>query len=343
MALFRKSVPVNAPEDLVLDRCWSDPDLDRLADLLESPDPEPAAKAAAALDLLLAVQDDPERLVQVQDAAGHRLADHLEAVGALVAATPSGPVRAQALALHGFCTAVAAWNVRGGGWASTVGEDAAVVFQRMLEQADEIGRLALEEQPDHAGAGVLRLATARGLGMPSDEWWHRFDVARRARSTLYPAHVHMMTALCQKWYGNHDLMFDFARRTADEAPPGDPVGAVLALAHAEFFLWVAAREDGSKYQRSFTISEARRAERERMAAASDRWLGAGPAAPGHPRAAEAHQVFGWFFQALGTPDPRAKTHLAHGTRRVASLPWSYLGGDRRAAYLKVLAEAKVMV
>ena len=120
--------------------------------------------------------------------------------------------------------------------ATTVSEESFQSFHEVLEEADDVGRAALDLDPSNPGAACARLTSGRGLGLPADEWWHRFDVGRRARSTLFPAHHHMLQALCKKWYGSHEMMLDFARRVAREAPVGDPVGVMLAEAHAEYLI-----------------------------------------------------------------------------------------------------------
>ena len=193
-------------------------------------------------------------------------------------------------------------------------------FHEVLEEADDVGRAALDLDPSNPGAACARLTSGRGLGLPADEWWHRFDVGRRARSTLFPAHHHMLQALCKKWYGSHEMMLDFARRVAREAPVGDPVGVMLAEAHAEYLI-----EEGT----ALVSPE----DQELLAFASQQWVSGGETALRHPRALEAHQLFGWAFRK-SHPELRA-FHMARATGRLASLPWNYLK-DGEKAYRELL-------
>ena len=117
-------------------------------------------------------------------------------------------------------------------------------------------------------------------------------------------------------------MFDFARRVAQEAPVGDPVGAMLALAHAEYLV-----EEGK------ALVEPQ--DQALLVHASQQWVAGGEAAMRHPRALEAHQLFGWAFRS-SNPDLR-HFHLSRGTGRMNWAPWDYLK-DGEKAYRELLAK-----
>ncbi|MDQ1304887.1 MAG: hypothetical protein QG671_715 [Actinomycetota bacterium] len=244
------------------------------------------------------------------------------------ATAPTGDKQADAdaRALLSTVLVAGAWAVRGGGRAGTVSQDAARTFHTMLDDADEVGYQALELQPGHPVAGVARLDSARGLGISGEEFWSRFEVATQNRPTLYAAHASMLQALCKKWSGNAELMFDFARRTAANAPVGDPVGAMLAIAHVENLLEVQG-----------TLSvPAEDLELARYAA--DRWVAGGEELmEAHPYAPAAHQLFGWLLR--GNPE-RLRFHFSRSRERIAFLPWAYLDGEDDA-YRSLLAKAGI--
>ena len=223
---------------LVHDRCWSDPALDALHAAATDPAHPTSARVAWVLRHLAAVRQYPERQVVAAKAVSEALAADLDGVRAATAPTGDKQADADARALLSTVLVAGAWAVRGGGRAGTVSQDAARTFHTMLDDADEVGYQALELQPGHPVAGVARLDSARGLGISGEEFWSRFEVATQNRPTLYAAHASMLQALCKKWSGNAELMFDFARRTAANAPVGDPVGAMLAIAHVENLLEV---------------------------------------------------------------------------------------------------------
>ncbi len=304
-------------------RCWLDPRLDALADYLEQPG-RPADRVAAALSAIAEHRDDPERRVQVTTAAAERLVDLTETTGEL---DEQARGSADGMSLLARALAFAAWKARGSGYGSGVGEDAAERFFRHLSQSGVVADAALATEPGHPAAAVTRLIAARGLGLGGEELAQRFAVARQVRPTLFAAHAQYLQAICEKWRGSHRQMLDFARAVAAQAPAGDPVGSVLAVAWAELDL---AGEDGRG------IGADRRADQTLAAEAAARWVSGGEAALAHPYAVEAHQHFGWF---LGADAARAAFHLSRTGGRISALPWDYQRGGT-AAYQRAYATAQ---
>ena len=322
---------------MISDRCWAFPELDRLADHLDADTVATPAKVDATLALLAASRPDPERAVMAGSAAAEQLlGDHEVVVAGLLARADAEGVddadAADALGLAAQVLVGAAWQVRGAKRAQYVGEEAWPVFHRMLAEADEVGRTALLRRPGDPLAAFSRLGTGLGLGLPAEEWWPRFDVARRARPTLFPAHWVMLQASCSKWYGSNDSAIDFARTTAEQAPPGDPVTAMLPLAHLE--LWAEERwsrgdpmEPGWRQEqitRDLPLVE--HCSRQFLAADAE----AAAAGARHPRAPEAHQFFGWLLWQQN--HAAAGAHLAAAEGRMAKTPWAsyYQDGGQQA-------------
>ena len=50
-----------------------------------------------------------------------------------------------------------------------------------------------------------------------DEFWHRFEVSRALRPTMYPSHSAVLPVLTKDGHGSHEQMFDFARRAAAQS------------------------------------------------------------------------------------------------------------------------------
>jgi hypothetical protein len=308
---------------VITGRCWLDPALDVAVEAVRAADGlGTEQRIDAALAHLAAVRDDPERLARANQEFADGLAGSLDELRERARTLRAGPEAADARALLARALVVAAWDRRGPGWAADVPDDVWKPFRVLLEEADEAAYDALERSGDHAGAAASRMVSALGLGLPRDEWWHRFEVARRAKPTLWPAHASMLSALCAKWYGNDELMWDFARRTVAQAPAGDPVVAVLPIAHLEQLL---------SYSRAQTPDAARRwandlrTGADDLAAAGARWAGAGTPPP-HPMAYQSHQLFGYALTMAGDK-PRARSHYTAGSRRLGGLPWDFVGGD----------------
>jgi hypothetical protein len=310
-------------DDVTVDRCYDDPELDAARDVVADAARPREERAATALRLVVQRRADTERQLLAQDVlslAGHDLADELERQ----AGDPSlaGEDSSDALGMAAATRVAAAWQVRGRGMADTVGDEAARTFQAMLEVADDLALSGLRAVPDSPGCGLARLVSGRGRGVPYDELVHRSEVARRRDPLCVPAHLQTLQAVCEKWYGSHESMFDLVRQTLAVAPPGHPVTAVLPVAHLEY------RASGERDADA-------RAERDlaQVAPLSSALLAGDDR---HPRAQEAHDAFGWFYAAVGQKR-QARAHLERvGTR--PSWLWSYLDEDPRASFVAVLKE-----
>ena len=342
MALFKRPPAASSPAEpppypVFPDFAWNDPGTDTLATFTRDDARPRGERLAAALDRMKATRQDPERMLLAHSRAADLGGAHPEPLGELTALLEAGPLasadpldRADGLAVLAYATVHAAWEVRGSGRAATVERDAWPVFHAMAEQADELGQQALELVPDHPCAAVTRMWSGMALGLQPAEWRHRFEVARRRRPTLYSAHTGMLQAMCRKWYGSHEAMFGFAREVAENAPPGDPVSAVLPYAHVEYWLDI---EDDDEMKR------ARSEDATLVARVSDTWL-SGPGGHDHPQVVEAHQLFGWFFVVTGDK-ARANLHLSRTGGRISSMPWDYYGSRNVHWYRVCLKGANV--
>ena len=302
---------------MVIEDSTGDVALDAVFETVDDAGAPVAARIDAALAHLATVRSDPEQHVVAGSVLAGSLRPELDALRSRVRAVRTGPEAAELRGLLCGALVSAAWEIRGGGWAKNVAPDVWDPFRKLMEEADEVGYAALELVPDHAHAGCARMMTGLGLGLPQQEWWHRFKVARRSRPTLYPAHWFMLSALCAKWYGSDELMWEFGRATAGQAPPGDPVTAMLALAHYEHLISLKRQELPSREAARIWTGRIR-SDLPELTAAADRWL-QGPAVA-HPRDFEAHQLFGFVFHA-GDEDDLARRHLERGTLRPALVPW----------------------
>jgi len=325
---------------VVPDRCWEFPELDQLASYLADPQVAVPAKVEGALSLMAWARWSAERAVLVGCAAADTFAStHDAALGELTARAHAGEPEdaADALGLAAQMLVVSAWRVRTGARADDVPKAVWPHFHRLLEGADELGQQALLLRPGDPLAAVARLTSGRGLGLPPDEWWPRFEVARKAEPTLFPGHAQMLQALCLKWYGSHDTLLDFARTTAEQAPAGEPVTAMLPLAHLE--LWLAADTVDVSWRREQVRRDLPLIDHcSRAFLTADAQSLAEGSRRRHPRTPEAHQLFGWMLWREN--HPAAATHLARARGRRSELPWDYYP-DAEATFRRALAETGV--
>jgi hypothetical protein len=155
------------------------------------------------------------------------------------AAEPANP---DAQVLRARSLIARAWEVRGGGWASTVGGDRFGEFGRLLRLALQVNDQAAALAPDDPTPWSQRLLLMTALSadratferawaeLVARDPWHR------------EAHSHKLMYLCRKWCGSHDEMFHFARSTAAAAPSGSPLHVLPIEASAEWGLWEFGRE-----------------------------------------------------------------------------------------------------
>ncbi len=211
-----------------------------------------------------------------------------------------------------------AWNIRGASFAKYVGVKRFQRFWEVLAEAEAPLRQAAQALPgDPVPWDQLQW---HAIGMRSgrqelDTIWKELT-ARDPH--LYAGHYSRAQALCAKWYGSHGELLAFARERVASAPPGDPVTAMLALAHFE----IAWSEDGGSDRSTEDHLKAYFGDPDVAAAlslAADKWRdGSRP----HPCSLDAAHLFGAAFYFGGHPR-RAQELLAEAGRRVPEiLPWA---------------------
>ncbi|GGP46511.1 hypothetical protein [Saccharothrix coeruleofusca] len=313
MGIFRRRRPATVARAVVRDHTYDDAILDIAAEEMD------AGHLRAATTVLAECRDEPEvRALRVEVLGEHAIghADEL-----LELAKSNGDPDLWLLAGTAFIRE--AWAVRGSGRADAVGKDRFKVFFATLRKA---------VAPLHEAAKLLprdavpwaQLQTA-GMGLQvsreqKDEVWREI-VARCP--TLYPAHWTRLQILAAKWGGSAEEMMAFAQGSADHAPEGDPVVAMLPLAHFEIFLEEFEEAVRARSALKIATLKLRYFSRvhDEIAAAADKWE-AVPQRP-HPRALQAHNLFAAAF-ALADDAPRAKRHLIGMRDHVHDVPWSYV-------------------
>lgn len=148
-------------------------------------------------------------------------------------AEPDNPdavlVRARSLVTRG-------WEVRGSGWASTVGDAAIEEFRRLLLLALSVSAQAADMAPDDPTPWAQRLLMLTALSASREEF-DRSWAEVVARDPLHrEAHEFKLMYLCEKWHGSHEQMFTFAREAAAAAPTGSPLLVLPLEAHAEWVM-----------------------------------------------------------------------------------------------------------
>jgi len=241
MSLFRRK-----PQGVPVDISAGDPNAARLVDAIGSEDLAALRKAFEAAQS----PEERERLTVVTtEVPGHP--DVFEAW------VQEEPERALAWLARGAYGVSEAWEVRGAGYGETVEEEAWEVFHdRLLGAEDDLMRAA-DLDPQDPVPWTHLVTSGRGLQVPKEELWLRFEEARRRRPWLPEAHMALLQGICEKWSGSHEEALAFARETSRDAPAGAPVHAVLPMAHLEVWLSKGSDDeaDAKRYSADADVRE----------------------------------------------------------------------------------------
>ncbi|MEU4235478.1 hypothetical protein AB0F17_65385 [Nonomuraea sp. NPDC026600] len=211
-----------------------------------------------------------------------------------------------------------AWDIRGGSFAKYVRANRFQSFWQVLAEAEAPLRQAAQALPeDPVPWGHLQWH-AIGMSSGRDELDTIWKELTARDPHLYAGHHGRAQALCAKWYGSHRELLAFAHESVASAPPGDPVTAILALAHFE----IAWSKNGDSDRSAQDGLEAYFGDSDvagALSRAADKWRD--DPRP-HPRSLEAAHLFGAAFY-FGGHLRRAQGFLGETGRRVPEiLPWA---------------------
>lgn len=210
------------------------------------------------------------------------------------------------------------WAIRTGARAENVSREQFEGFRTWLVAAEQLLIDACALEPGFAPAWGVRVLTARALEVGPAEAWRRFERVRGISPHDLPAQIHMLEYLLPKWAGDDEQSRGFAFETAEQAPPGSPSGALVALYHLERWLELDGGDPGREYMRGASVVQ----ELQDAAARSVRHEQHG----GGPLGIQAHSAFAMAFWLADRPD-EAAAHFAAMEGRMTDLPWTYAFDD----------------
>ncbi|MEW1792572.1 hypothetical protein [Streptomyces niveus] len=213
-----------------------------------------------------------------------------------------------------------AWEIRTGARASSVSRDQFKAFFALLDDAVPVIGAAAELNPTDPVPWQVALTHARGSQAPREVFDAYWAEATARAPHHYGCHVSAMQYLCDKWYGSHGEMFDFAERAAEEALPGSKLHALPLLAAVEYDVVADGGNGGAGIERSRIHAALKRAQE-----LSDAYPQGDPEVAGVRNhlalmlvLADRHGEALEQFRAVGS----------HATQ----YPWAYLG-DARGEFL----------
>lgn len=224
-----------------------------------------------------------------------------------------------------------AWEIRTGARASGVSRDQFQAFFALLDDAVPVIGAAAELNPTDPVPWQVALTHARGSQAPREVFDAYWAEATARAPHHYGCHLSALQYLCDKWYGSHTEMFDFAERAAEHALPGSRLHALPLLAAVEYDVVAEG-----------TPAQGDRIERSRIHAALKRALELSDAYPqGDPEVAGIRNHLALMLVLAdrhGEALEQFRAVGAHATR----YPWAYLG-DAREEFLEFRAGVRMHV
>ncbi|MFF4244019.1 hypothetical protein ACFYY2_06055 [Streptomyces sp. NPDC001822] len=302
--------------------------------VLDAPDPslrEALAAAAAgdhgpAADLLAATREHAQW--ERRDACVSRLARaSLHHPGWLDGWLEESPEDPDAVLVKADQYVCQAWQIRTGARAKHVEADQFRAFHAVLRDAVPVISAAAELNPDDPVPWRIALTQARGIQAPREVFDSYLAEAADRDPHHEGCHVQALQYLCDKWYGSHEEMFDFAERAADQAPPGSRLHALPLQAVVEYLIADAAQGDTDPY--------ARRAEAAvtRAQALSESY------APGDREAAGFRNHLALVLWSTNRYEEALAAFRSIGVH-ATTFPWTYFG-DPRDEFLEARSDTRV--
>ena len=210
-----------------------------------------------------------------------------------------------------------AWEIRTGYRARHVSEDQFRAFFTLLDDAIPVISTAAALNPTDPVPWEIALTHARGIQAPRDVFDAYWAEAVARAPHHYGCHATALQYLCDKWYGSHEEMFDFAERAADGALPGSKLHALPLLAAIEYeVVSDDSTEDGP-------IDRARIEAAVSRALELSAWY-----APGDPDAAGFRNHLALLLIFAERWSEALEVFRAIGVHARA-YPWAYVGESRK--------------
>lgn len=302
---------------------FDDPVLFDAAVAIAQSDPVPALKALASS------RGDWPRHELYADVLGSAGQDDLLVLTEVADKNPDQP---DAWLLLGSAQSCAAASARGAARASQTTEDQ---FKGMIaygmEGLESLSRAAALDDSDPVPYSQM-LGIVLGTGAEPEVMQGLFDDGVKRCPDLYGLHQFRLSTLCAKWYGEGEQCLEFARSVTEGRGAGDPLWALIPLAHVEMYLYRRGFEGGLlkralralRYYDKRVVAELEHASLQLLSPRLDRGSS--------PQLMSAHQMFAMAFTEAGKP-ALAEQHFKLAGDRANPWPWGYYG-EPREVYLK---------
>ena len=210
-----------------------------------------------------------------------------------------------------------AWEARGGGRAADVKTQGWVGFLARLEAAATHLEAAAHLAPHDPLPPARMIIVCMGQSRPIDDMKRYFKRVTAIEPYHLSAHSSALHYLLEKWGGSHEKAFKFARTRAAAAPEGNDLGALIADAHIERWLYGQSFDNDESYKGYFHRPDVS----EEIAEAYQRSLGS-PRYKIARTTPYAANCFAYTLWRSGHEDLAREAFQILGDR-VSLLPWQF--------------------
>ncbi len=219
-----------------------------------------------------------------------------------------------------------AWAARGSGRGLQVRSSAWQAFYDRLVAADRDLAAASALDPADPTPHARAIWAAMGLQLGQDEVWRRYQEAERRQQWHRDANQSMIQALAGKWGGSDAQTLQFARAVSANAPEGNGIHSVLAIAHLEQWESMPYNTYSSRLARVGYFRQA--AVQQEILLAARRSV----FSPGHQPTRKTigdQNIFAMCFYLM-RDRAALREQLDQLGRHILPWPWEYLGQPGRA-------------
>ena len=146
------------------------------------------------------------------------------------------------------------WDVRGYGRGSDVSESRWKSFGECLEKTREVLTQCAQAMPSDPTPWAYLMMVSTWSGDHHDDRTYYFEQAVKRDTHNWPAHMHRVIALSEKWGGNNNAMLAFAESASENAPEGSDLPAILIKAYIENWKYLDIFEEKPQEAQAFIDS-----------------------------------------------------------------------------------------
>jgi hypothetical protein len=223
-----------------------------------------------------------------------------------------------------------AWKVRGSGGAGSLGQQQINQFFHLLQEADSTLRKVLEYSPDYVEVYAPLIRAQMGMSNVMESW-SLYKVALAIEPGRLDYALAMLLQLTEKWGGNHEEMFRFAR-SQKASGHAECVAGLLAAAHHEYWQSLDKKEAIQYYRNKDVRNELISA----IDAVKDTGVEKDFSAQYQKSLAQNYIALSFL---LMEDRKRARSVFRSIGKNYTPYPWAYMDGRPGAAYLRYRADA----